>query len=234
MNTESEGRRIHKDAVDALEKDQNFLKALQLADEATLAYQKDGDVFGLGEVQGSRFNTFKHLHRQTGDKNFLILAKYSAQAAVEIAEEAGSIEAVAIPNRDLGKVYIELEQYGKAVGPLQKSLQILRDTPPERFDWDAVRAEVQAHLGFAQYMAGDKEKGRSNLTEAIEILNKEQRSYEVDVWLSGAYMRGAQMLFTDDPDTSKEFMSLAKEIIDSNEELKLRKEDWEMLNKKLS
>jgi tetratricopeptide (TPR) repeat protein len=234
MKDSEQGRQIHAQAVEALEKEQNFLKALQLTDEATLAYQKDGDVFGLGEVQGSRVNTFKHLHRQTGDRNFLILAKHSAMAAVEIAEGAGDPGAVAIPNRDLGKVFIELEQYDQAVGPLQRSLQIMRESPSLRFDWDAVRAEIQAHLGFAQYMAGNKEHGRANMMEAIELLSREQRSYEVDVWLSGAYMRGAVMMHIDDPGTSKQFLSKAKEIIDTNPELTLRKEELEKLSARLA
>jgi tetratricopeptide (TPR) repeat protein len=230
---ESEGRQIHAEAVHALEHEQDLVKGLALVERATIVYIAAKDYQGAGEIQGVRMSIFKRYYRQTQDPVFLDIILQAANDAVHISKRTGDERDLAIPKRDLGKAYIEAERYADAVEPLVDSLNILRNNPPQRFDWDAVRAEVQAHLGFTQYMAGDKDAGRTNLDEAIEILKKEERSYEVDVWLSGAYMRGAQMLQSDEPATTTEYMQMAQEIIDSNPELKPRKEDWEKLNERL-
>ncbi len=160
-------------------------------------------------------------------------AKTDAEKAINVAEQSDSPGDLMLPYRDLAKILVEFKNYAEAANLFEQSMQIMDQDPPERHDRDAVRAEIRAHLGFAQYMAGDLVGGKNNLTAAIDTLQQQDRSYEVDVWLSGAYMRGAQMLQTQEPDTSKEYMTRAKEIIDTNEQLVDRKSDWGKLNQQL-
>src|SRR5262245_38772504 len=113
MNQSTEGRRLHALAEEARESGK-FLEALEYTDKASLAYQKDGDMLGLAEVQSSRQSTFKHLYRSTGDIVFLILEKHAAESAVEIAEKSTIPEAVGIPYHNLGKYYSEVKDYKHA------------------------------------------------------------------------------------------------------------------------
>ncbi|MCL4367404.1 hypothetical protein M1563_04535 [Patescibacteria group bacterium] len=62
-----------------------------------LAYQQEGNTIGFTEVLASRFLTFRHLFEQTQDQNFLILAKSSANSAVEIAKNSHDPQALAVP-----------------------------------------------------------------------------------------------------------------------------------------
>ena len=117
------GRIIHAKAEEARE-DGKFLDALKFTDEATLAYQIDKDYLGLAEVQSSRQSTFKHLFRETGDKNYLILEKHAAESAVDIAESSGIKESVAIPYHNLGKYYEEKRIIKKLPFFLGKQLKI--------------------------------------------------------------------------------------------------------------
>lgn len=60
----------------------DFLEALKLSDEATILYQKEGNVVGLSEIQAARFEIFKHLYLETDDRSFLILAKMLPKPAL--------------------------------------------------------------------------------------------------------------------------------------------------------
>ena len=92
----TEGRRIHGLAETAREEGR-FLDALHYTDEALLAYQLAGDRLGQSEVLSSRSITFRRLHRETNDRSFLLLAKHTSMAAVDIARESDERSALAVP-----------------------------------------------------------------------------------------------------------------------------------------
>src|ERR1044071_747579 len=106
MYMENEGRKIHAQ-VEIARESGDFLKALEYSDQAMLQYQQDKDLLGLAEVLASRQSTFKQLYRQSGDAVFLTLEKFSALAAVAVAEQSGIPEALGIPYHNLGKFYQE-------------------------------------------------------------------------------------------------------------------------------
>ena len=227
------GRKLHGKAEGAREEGR-FLDALEFTDKATIAYQKNRDLLGLAEVQASRQSTFKQLYRQTGDKNYLILEKNAAKAAVEIAEESGVKEALAIPYHNLGKYYEESGNHKKAAKFFRKALENMKNNPPKIHNRLGVIADIKGHLYASEYMAGDK----SALEGAEQSLNELENSgedkisqYNFDVWLSGAYIRIAQMLRKNNHQKAKEHLYKAKDIIDINPNLKLRKEQWEKLAK---
>lgn len=233
MADSKEGRRLHALAEETREKGL-FLEALEYTDKATLAYQKDHDLLGLAEVQSSRQSTFKHLYRQTKDKVFLLLEKYSAQAAVEIAEESGIKEALGIPYHNLGKYYSEAGEYEKAVEAFRKAVENLTKFPSEKHSRPSVIADIKGHLHAAEYHTGDKSAlGRAQ--EALEELeqSEEKSTYNKNVWLSGARLRIAKMLAGDNPDLARKHAKVAREIIESDERLILRKHQLEELDQLL-
>lgn len=221
----NKGKNLHMQAINAREKKQDFLKALKLTDHALIAYSEANDSAGISGIMGTRQNIFGHLHQKTRNKNYLILAKHAAMAAVEIAE--ANHTSLALPYRDLAKAYEELKDYEEAAKYLLKALE---QELPEEHNRPAVKADLKAHLAYNQYKFKNK-AGLDLMNEAIaELENAEEDKYNKDVWLSGAHMRAAEMLREDNIDLAREHLLKAKEIIDTNEELVLRKKEWRELS----
>jgi tetratricopeptide (TPR) repeat protein len=232
MKESQEGRRLHALAEEARESG-DFLRALEYTDQATLVYQHDNDLLGLSEVQSSRQTTFKHLFRQTGDVIFLTLEKHAALAAVEIAEQSTITEALAIPYHNLGKYYFEAKEYQKAAEYFKKAVENL-EAFPGRHGRPSVIADIKGHQYAAQYHMGDKTALNRALAALDELTNAEEQStYNKNVWLSGAHLRIAEMLISDDPVLTKEHLKKAVDIVVNDERLILRKRQLEELTSRL-
>ncbi len=219
------GRALHAQAIDELEHGQNFQEALRLASEALAAYEADSDSLGASELLSARSNIYNHM----GNKD---AALEDAKSAVAKAENSGIAEAQAMPLFDLGKRYTEKEEYVDATDTLKRAFGL---PLPERHNRTAVKSDMKAHLAFAQYMTGDK-SALGLMDEAITELtdNVGEDKYNRDVWLSGAHMRAATMLYTDEPNTAKTHLDKAKEIVEANPELVLRAKQLEELTSKLA
>ena len=233
MKTSTKGREIHALAEKARESGK-YLDALEHTDKATIAYQKDGDLFGLAEIQASRQSTFKHLYRSTSDPMFLILEKHAAEAAVEIAEKSGIPEAVAIPYHNLGKYYVAVEDWEKAAKYFEMAVENLQKYPENSHSRASVIADIEGHQFAAEYKDGDK-SALERALKALEDLKEadEKDSYVRNVWISGAHLRIADMVREDDPELSKKHLAEAEKIIESDERLVLRKEQLEKLKSEL-
>ena len=214
-NKRMNAKELHTKAEMTRELEQDFLKSLQFADEATLAYSQEGNTEGMAEIQGSRVLAFSHLAQKTDDKNYLVLAKHAAMAGVEIMPGA-------MTYFRLGKALEETEDFSEAVSAYKSALEY--ELPIEH-NRPAVKSDLKAHLGFVEYLSGDKEQGLQDMDEAISELeeNSEELKYNRDVWLSGAYMRKAVVL------KDKEALEKARDIIYANPELVLRKGQLEKL-----
>lgn len=225
----SEGRKLHGEAEQAREKG-NFEKALQLTDQAMITYQKDNDDLGFAEVQASRFLTLRHLYEQTEDEKFLVLAKHAAEASVELAEKSGDPKALALPYFNLAKAQEEIGELSTAIKSYQKAVQNMVSNPPDEHGIrPAVVADMIIHQSTAEYKNGDKGALERALAALVDLEGADESKYNKDVWRSGAHMRIAQMLKNDDLAKAEEHLKAAKEIIDSNPDLKLRKAQWEKL-----
>lgn len=218
---ESEGRRLHGLAAQARE-DGNHLKSLQLADEAMLAYQKDGDKLGLSEVIADRSIVLRHLADERGDDNFRRLAKAEMVSSVEIARQSGQKDALALPLFNLAKTQEELGELQEAVSTYKEAVENMKSDPPKNHNRPAILSDMLIHLSTCEYRAGDKtalERATQSLTD---LEASDEGKYNKDVWVSGTHMRIARCLKADDPEKAKEHLQKAKEIIDANPELKLR------------
>ena len=223
---ESEGRRLHAEALAAQEKG-DFLAALLKIDEAMLAYEFNGDSLGLAESQAMRFLTLKHLYEKTNDKAFLIIAKYTVMASVELAKLNNNKDALSIPLFNLAKVQELLGEYGDAVISFRQALETVPNRP-------AVIADFKVHLATCEYKTGDK-SALDRAEEAVAELEKarEEDTYSKNVWLSGGHMRIADAVNAENKELARKHMGEAKKIIDSDERLKLRLEQWTKQAEKL-
>ncbi len=229
MNSER-GREIHGRAEQARESGE-FLESLKLLDEATTVYAEDKDYLGMSEAQSSKYLALRHLSEKTNERQFLILAKFAALCAVEMAIASGDKTALAMPYAKLGTAYRELEQIPDAIESYRKAIENFEQNPPELHNRPAVLLDIKGHLYTVEYMNGDR-SALSRAEQIIEELEKtDEIAYNKDVWLSGAHMRIAGILKDDDPEKAKVHLQKAKEIIDSNPDLKLRTGQWEKLAK---
>lgn len=223
----NEGRIVHKQAELAREKG-DFTEALEFTDRATVTYQRSGDLLGMAEVQSSRFLIFRHLFEQTGDPSFMVLATHSAQSSVEIARQSGDEQATVIPLFNLGKAQEAAGNISNAVSSYEEAVRVMETNPPVEHNRTAVLQDMKVHLAVAQYKNGDK-SALQRAEEATKTLEASDNpdNYEKDVWTSGAYMKMGEILRTDDPERSKQYFGRAREIIDANPNLTLRKAQLE-------
>jgi hypothetical protein len=75
------------------------------------------------------------------------------------------------------------------------------------------------------------EQAKAAIQELLH--SNEEDSYVFNVWLSGAYLRMANMLYSDNPEESKQYLEKAKEVIQKDSRLVLRQEQYELLKNNL-
>ncbi len=226
--TNQKGRAVHGQAAHAREDDKH-LEALKLYDEAILAYQEDKDILGLAEVFADRSIVYRHLYDETNDKNFLIIAKYEMLASVEMVEEGRNKEATVLPYFNLAKVYESLGQLNEAKEFYQKTVNGMTNNPPSMHNRPAVLADMKIHLATCEYKTGDKSALDRALQALADLEIADEVKYNKDVWLSGGHMKIAEVIRADNTEKAEDHLQKAKEIIDSNPDLKLRKAQWENL-----
>jgi tetratricopeptide (TPR) repeat protein len=152
-------------------------------------------------------------------------------ASVTIARESGNKQALALPFFSLARLQEDLGELSDAVESYKEAIANMQNNPPETHKFPAVLADMQIHLATCEYKAGDKtaleraEKALVDLQAAADEPNK----FSKDVWLSGAHMRIAEILKTDNPQKAKNHLQQAKTIIDANPELILRQKQWQRL-----
>jgi tetratricopeptide (TPR) repeat protein len=237
----SKARQLHQKAHDAREQEQDLLKSLQLFDEAIIQYSEDKDLSGLAECLGDRSYTFKHLFLKTNDKSYLLLARAEQQAALEIAETLNDPRSLTLPLYSLAKIQDELEDYSIAVKNYKKALDTIitdggdLDSNSPAHNRPAFKADMEAHLATAEYKSGD-ESALARLKNIAEVMEEAEEldEYAKAVWLSGVYLNLVDILKDKDQNEAKTYLEKAKKIIDADNRLKLRKEQWEKLSKILS
>ncbi len=227
----SNGRVLHAKAEKARE-DGNFLDSLYVNDEALFVYDEENDDLGFAEAIGSRSITLRVYANLHSSKKLLTLAKYEMMAAVAIAQQSGKKDALALPLFNLAQVQEDLEEFGAAVGTYKEAISSMESNPPDRHNRPSILVNMHVHMEACAYKAGDK----SSLERAEKALKdlqnaEEPEMYNKDVWVSGGYMRIAVAIKKDDPKKAKEYLQRAKEIIDANPYLVVRKQQWEKLSK---
>lgn len=231
---ESDGRRIHGLADQARE-EERYANALELADEAAIAYDSMGDTAGHAEVLSSKFLTLRQMYELHGEETFLSEAVEIIQQSITIAKESGDNTALAIPLFNLAKAQETQGDLPNAVKSYKEAVENLATHPSEFDNLQAVAADFKVHMTTCEYKAGNK----SVLPLAEKALHELEETeypdaYTKDVWVSGGYMRMADMLREDDPEKAQASLQKAKEIIDANPKLVIRARQWEKLAAKIN
>ncbi|SRR5260221_5704250 len=223
---ERNGKEIHAE-VERLRESGKPEESLRLAEEAKKVYLKERNVVGLSDLYGSISLAYRHL----GD---LEEAKKAAEEAVRVAKENNLKGDLARPLFNLAKVKEDLKDFGGAVEDYKESIKLFQEQNPTLHNRPGVLADMNIHLATCEYKANDK-SGLERALSAIEDLknsDEEQISkYNYDVWLSGAYMKIADILKKHNLEMAHEYLGKAKEIIDANPKLEIRKKQWEELSK---
>ncbi len=225
-------REIHSSAEISRE-GKEYLASLKYGDEAMIQYQKENDKLGMAEVLASRFLTLKHLYRETGDKDYLSIGKYTLLAAIDIAEKSGNPEAVALPYFHLGECLELLEDRAQAITFYQKAVENMQNHPPSMHNKEATICNMIVHLSFNEYHKGDKKALKRAEAALKKLASLKMDNYTQDAWLSGGYMRLAEVVYGDNKELTQEYLTKAKKIIDQNEKLVIRSEQYADLVKRL-
>ncbi len=223
----------HHKAVTARESG-DLAEALRQDSIAMIDYSEANDPKGFAESLADRSLTLRHLYQKSGDKNYLTAAKAEMIASVEIALSSNDKTAMAIPFFNLAKVYEELGDSENSIKYFKNAVNSMEENPPETHNRPAVLADFRIHLSTAQLKNGDK-SARQRLEQELHNLEQaEEDSYNKNVWLTGAHMNLADLLFNDDIDEARKHLAQAKKIIDSDDRLVLRKEQWNKLAEKFN
>jgi tetratricopeptide (TPR) repeat protein len=206
---------------------EEYLESLVSSDKAIIAFQVEGSQGKLAETLSARSITFIHLYDQTKDQAYLILAKATASSAVEVAKLDKSQDQLAISLLGLGRIHAKLKEHQSAAKYYQEALDNLSNDRP------SMLADVKIHLAASQYKTGDKSALERLINALADLEKADEDSYVKNVWVSGAYMKLAGILATDNPEESQKHLAKAKGIISSDPRLTIRLKQWTELSQAL-
>ena len=227
---ESKGRALHAEAAKARESEQ-FTKSLTYNDDALFAYDEENDTLGFSEGIACRSITLRVYANLHDSRRILTLAKYEMMASVDLARQSGVRDALPLPLYNLAQIQEDLGEFDEAVKNYSEAAEGMEKNSPENHNRPSVLANMKIHLATCEYRAGDK-TALERAEKALRDLEKseEPSKYNKDVWVSGGYMRIASAVKDDKPEDAKSSLAKAKEIIGSNPDLTLRKQQWEKLS----
>lgn len=211
---------LHEKAAELREASKS-VEALEYHSLALVQAAKENDPTRLAEVLADRSIVYRHLASKHDSKLFLLLAKGDLENAVEIATPLASQGATALPIHALGRVMQEIGDLERAISLYKQALTLFETTPPSSHNRPGVIADMKVDLATTEYMNGDKE-ARGRAEAAIEELKSSGEdnvsTHNYNVWLTGAYMRMAYILNSDDPTATKEYLGMARNIIEANKD----------------
>lgn len=220
---QNNGRLIHLQAEKARENG-DFTKSLELLAQAIVSYQSEKNLEGISLCLSSQALSYRHLFDKTKAREYLVLAKHLALAAIEISKGLSS-NTTGIALYNLGKV---LESLGENLEALKSYQEAIEHVDSESL---AMKAEMMTRLEVLKFKNGDDTAFERFGIALEELKNAEEKdNYAKAVWLSGAYMHMAEALIEKDVPKAKELLGEAKKIIDSDMRLKLRKQQLEKIS----
>ncbi len=169
--------------------------------------------------------TYKHLYLIHQKPTYLTLALGAINTGLDIAEKLEAQDNLATGYHLKAEMLLEQGKTEQAIDFFSKTLEFYSEK-------DALRGRYLYHLGEAQYQAGQKKEGKSNLSNGLEMIQKNQEKfnqYTLDVWETGALMSLAECLQEDEPAEAEEYLNQAGEIIEKNPDLQIRKREYQKL-----
>jgi tetratricopeptide (TPR) repeat protein len=213
--------RAHLQQALTLSEQKQFSQALNHTDQALIAFAQDNDLAGYAESYSMRFHIFKHLLTYTNFIGHRFSALSNALTGAQIAQEHNLpnsyvmfINAAKALDQD-GQPAKAIAYYDLALTQMQQNAQIKK----------AVIADTQNHKDAILLEQNDSQ-AEQRILDNIEIIRNSTdiTPYERDVWLSGAYLRLTKAFLNKDPSKATNYKNQAQQIIDSNPELVIRKD----------
>lgn len=214
MNNDARGLLIQ--AEQARERG-DFKRSLELLSDAIVAIVEEKKEEKLVDATASQAIVYRHLFEKTGSKKYIILAKHSAMASVELARQTTDTTLLSIALYNLGKAHESYEEFDDALSNYKEAVSQDNNRP-------AMLAEMKTRLAVLEFRIGDK-SAVERFETALEVLKKsdDTDNYAKSVWLSGAYLHMTNALFETDKNYAKKLLVEAEKVISSDMRLKLRK-----------
>jgi tetratricopeptide (TPR) repeat protein len=214
---------------DILREEGQSLKAIDTYNHAIVHFQEDKDYSNMMEALTGRLLSWKHLFYKTNDKVYAIFVMKEAEEMLEIAKEHRLYDKLFLIHYLNGTAAILLKDYSVAEKEFKLSVESYPFDNAEKGDWIA-------HLGDAMYLNGKKEEGKKLILQGIQKIQDNASqidSFYFNVWVSGAYLRLAKLLRTDNQEESQMYFLKAKKMIDSDDRLVIRKQQLEAYIKEM-
>lgn len=216
------GLELQKQA-DILREEGKSLRAIDTYNKALVSYQEAKDYPHMIGALTGRLLSWKHLFYKTQDRIYAIIVKKEAEVMLEIVNEHRFLDKMYLIHFLNGTSAVLLQDYPSAEKSFSQALELYPADNAEKGDW-------LAHLGDAVYRNGRKEEGKKMILEGVEIIKQKSSqidSFTFNVWASGAYLRLAKLLKTDNLVESKLYLDQAAKIINSDDRLVIRKQQLE-------
>lgn len=226
------GRQLHNQSSELLEGG-DFLGALVKTDEAMVSYQEDGDDAGFSEILAMKVLILNNYYDKTEYRGYLYMAKHTALLSLDLAVQSTMPEQIALAHGAVGRVMDRLEEYESASEHFGVAAKLLSENPSDHSK-KSVIADFKNHQASSKLLAGDLDAENEALTTIEELkATTDATPHEKGVWLSGAYMRLAHGVCKVNKVKANEYLTKAEEIINSDPGLSVRKEQIEIMRKRL-
>jgi len=216
--------------ADALREEGRTLEALDLYNQALVDFQQNHDYNGILAALSGRLISWQHLFNHEEDRVYAILARKEAEAILAIAQEHNIHDKDLLIHFLLGKSCIFLKDFKCAEMEFTQTVALCPQDSAEKGD-------LLTHLGEAIYKNGRPEEGERMILEGVQQIQTHQEGrdpFTMNVWISGAYIRLAKILMSDQKmEQANIYLSKAEEIILKNPKLVIRKQQLDILKKKI-
>ena len=168
---------------------------------------------------------YQHLYQFTGnDFGYAVLYRKDAEAMLTIVE-AENIEVerdqAYFMNAKASSIFAD---YPSAIGFFTRAIESMPEArAAQKGDW-------RTNLGKALYLNGEKDRGVAEILEGIEQVKQHAQdvdAYTSNVWISGGYLRLAELLREDSPQKSEGYLEEAKKIVENDPQQVVRKKQIE-------
>ena len=186
------------------------------------------DVARTVALEEKDFKTFVHLFcteaiahklnfQRTGSEDDFSGMMSAGKAMLQEAIKYDLSGKIGTANFVIGSGFREKRQWDESVPFFRQAIKFCGEHPAEKGDW-------RYHLGEALYMSGKRSEGLEEFERGVREIQTHAADlgdqFRIDVWLSGAYMSGARMLWRDNVVEAKDYFRQAEDIINNNPALR--------------
>lgn len=236
-----EATRFHHQAELAREQ-KSYGEALRLYAEALFHFGMMGNTVKVSEIHAAKSIAYRHLFNQAADAQMQAIWKEEIEAHVHLAlkvahlaADQGNQTGFAMAFFNAAKFYEIENNAQRAIECFAQALHWIQQAPPTDHDRPAVVWDFKLKLALASFLHGDAQ-AMDDILVAIAALSADtgvDADYNAKVWISGAYLRLATHFESGNLEQARDFLAKAKHIIDQDERLVVRREEYQKIAHRL-